>query len=111
MTMSDHAWARRRLAGYLAGNLTPRARLRFEEHVGDCTQCATVLAEVKGLDHSLRGLFAGARPSANLEERTLRALRKAYPTVNGRRAWSWPMKAMLVAASLLLLVGTGAFLS
>src|SRR5262245_24997330 len=109
--MSDHAWAQDYLASYLAGGLSTVDRLKMQEHAAACTECADALADLRDLDRELRGLFAASQPPVTLEDRTIRALRGAHAPTVRRRTWTWPMRGMMIAAALLLLVGAGAFIT
>jgi Domain of unknown function (DUF4349)/Putative zinc-finger len=111
--VDDHVWAFDRLAGFLAGGLTTAERLRTQRHLAGCDECRRVVAGLEAMDARIRRLFAGFQPPATLEDRTVNALRttSAKPANRRRAAWTWPMKGMLVAAGVMLLVGVGAMLA
>jgi hypothetical protein len=108
--MSEHAWVQDQLTSYLAGGLETADRLRLQDHLESCDECRGILDGLESLDRKLRGLFAEVQPPVTLEERTIRAVRGTTAAVR-RRAWSWPMKGMMIAAAVMLLVGVGAILS
>src|SRR5262245_1102823 len=110
-TMSEHVWAQDHLATYLAGGLSTADRLRLQEHATACPECSDALAGLRDLDRELRGLFAASQPPVTLEDRTIRALRGAHAPTVRRRTWTWPMRGMMIAAALLLLVGAGAVMT
>src|SRR5262249_20584411 len=102
----DHAWAAEHVASYLASGLALADRVRMRGHLKVCAECKQAVEELDELDAQMRDLFADASPSPTLETRTVEALRtiRTLPGAKARRAaWSWPMKAMLVAASVMLL--------
>jgi len=55
----DHRWTPRHASEYLDGELSSRARLRLERHLGECEQCRRLLA---GLRAVLSGLHHLAGP-------------------------------------------------
>src|SRR5438270_13368419 len=99
--MSEHAWFQENLAGHSAGGLSVEERERFERHASRCADCARLLAEWRGLDHTLDDLFAEARPGLGLEDRLIHNLRSRPP-----RRRRWPLVAQLSAcAAAVLLLG------
>ncbi|WP_160159329.1 choice-of-anchor C family protein [Streptomyces sp. SLBN-118] len=46
-----------KLAAYLRGTVTPRARKRIEKHLAECDRCPLLLAELREVSSSLRGLI------------------------------------------------------
>jgi hypothetical protein len=102
--MSDHTWAQKRIAAYLAGKLKPADVERLEAHTRDCAQCEQAV-EVVQLGKSLEGLFTEIRPTPGLEERAVVAFRKAPRSAILSRA---AKKAMTGIAAILLLGVIGA---
>jgi len=43
----DHRWAPAHMSDYLDGELAARGRARIERHVGACSECRTVLVELR----------------------------------------------------------------
>ena len=109
----DHAWAAEHVASYVAAGLDMSDRLRMFRHLQACPECRAVVDELTAMDMEMRRLFAEVQPSPELETRTVQAVRREPRNVRRvrRAAWSWPMKAMMVAAGVMLLVGVGAILS
>ena len=70
----DHSEFREHLDAYLAGGLSPAEREAFDAHAARCDDCAGLLADAARRDEALRGLFADARPPADLEERLVDGL-------------------------------------
>jgi hypothetical protein len=108
--MSDHAWVLENLASFVAGGLDPEEREQLEGHTAGCPACARALAEAWALDTRLDALFAGERPSSALEDRSIQRLRR-QPDWYGRRRLSRKVKAVLMAAAVLLVGVVGAGLS
>jgi hypothetical protein len=105
--MSEHTWVQENLAGYVAGGLDADEREQLEEHLAECTDCTRILAELRAADRKLEGIFAGDRPSAALEHRSIQRLRQ----VQGRPGQWWFSgrgKALAAAAALVFLAFTGA---
>ena len=111
--IGEHAWAAEHVASYVAAGLATTDRLRMFRHLQSCEECRRAVAELQTLDEEMRQLFADVHPSPDLETRTVQAVRREPKTrARARRAaWSGPMKAMLVAAAVMLFFGVGAFLS
>ncbi len=110
----EHAWSAEHIASYVAAGLATTDRLRLRQHLDQCDECRQTVAELEALDVQMRQLFAVVQPSPDLETRTVQAVRREPRPVRARvrrAAWSWPMKAMMAAAAVMLLVGVGAFLS
>ena len=111
--VGEHIWASERLATYVASGMSTAQRLRMQKHLINCDECRQTVAGLEALDAKMRRLFAGLQAPATLEDRTVQALRTTPATSARKRraAWTLPMKAMMVAAGLMLLVGVGALLS
>jgi hypothetical protein len=109
----DHVWAFDRLATYVASGMSTAERLRIQRHLASCDECRRTVDGLETLDAKMRRLFAGLQAPATLEDRTVQALRTtpSTPAKRNRAAWNRPMKAMMVAAGLMLLVGVGWLLS
>lgn len=101
----DHSRFRDHLDAYLAGGLNDAEREAFEAHAAECPACGGALSEAAASDHSLRELFAHARPPADLEDRLVGALRSARPQM----PMLHPMvrRAAIGVAAALLLGGFG----
>ena len=83
--MSERLEAHVDLAGYVLGRLNPHERARFEEHLASCPDCRE---EARGLAQAaeLMALVPpAARPSRDLEARTLAAVRRAASENGGPR--------------------------
>jgi hypothetical protein len=103
--MVDHAWVQENLDTYLAGDLTTNERENVERHVAACEACKQALAEARRLEQVMNGLFADARPDANLEDRVIRNLGKE-PV----RAFQRPsLRRFVAAAAAVLVVGLVGF--
>ena len=53
--------------------------MTFERHAAACAACAAALAEAAAQDASLRALYSGAHPPADLEDRVVDRLWTARP--------------------------------
>ncbi len=105
--MSEHTWAQKRIAAYLAGKLKPADFERLESHAHDCPQCEQAV-EVVHVGKGLEALFTEIRPSPELEKLAVAAFRKApRPALLSRAA----KKGMTIIAAILLLGAFGAFAS
>jgi hypothetical protein len=110
----DHAWAADHVASYVAAGLDMSDRLRMFRHLQVCGECRAAVDELTALDMEMRRLFAEVQPSPALETRTVQAVRGEPRPVRARvrrAAWTPQMKAMMVAAGVMLLIGVGAMLS
>jgi len=72
----DHPEFLEQVEVYVAGGLAGAERAAFEAHAAACPSCAAALAEAAAQDASLRELFAGAIPPADLEDRVVNTLRQ-----------------------------------
>ncbi len=53
-------WTTERMGDYVRGALTPRARDRFQQHLGTCSRCSIVLEEVDGISGRLAAVLLPA---------------------------------------------------
>ncbi|MBX3397734.1 MAG: DUF4349 domain-containing protein [Gemmataceae bacterium] len=108
--MTDHIWTHERIAAFLADGLDAIERERFDAHVRDCSECFSALEAARAFDGGLANLFASVRPSAMLEDRTLRAIRepKAVPA---RPMSRWGRRALMGLAATLVIGAFGAVTS
>ncbi|MBL8864716.1 MAG: zf-HC2 domain-containing protein, partial [Planctomycetia bacterium] len=108
--MTDHIWTHERIAAFLADGLDAMERERFETHMRDCADCFTALEAARAFDGGLANLFASVRPSAMLEDRTLRAIRE--PKIVPARPMSrWGRRALMGLAATLVIGAFGAVTS
>lgn len=108
--MTDHIWTHERIAAFLADGLDAIDRERFDAHVRDCSECFTALEAARAFDGGLANLFASVRPSAMLEDRTLRAIRE--PKIVPARPMSrWGRRALMGLAATLVIGAFGAVTS
>src|ERR1022692_2024491 len=105
IAMVDHAWVQENLDAYLAGDLTTNERESVERHVADCDACRLGLAEARRLEQVMHGLFADARPDANLDERVIQHLDKEPARALRRPSW----RRFIAAAAAVLVVGLVGF--
>jgi hypothetical protein len=77
MSHADHEWAREQVAAKLAGGLAAEERARFEAHVHGCAECIAEVDASRRFEQTIDNLFAPVRPKAGLEERVIRAIRRA----------------------------------
>lgn len=68
-------WTTDRMGDYVRGDLTPRARLRFDQHLDGCTRCSILLEEIDDLGRRLAvvllpTVLGGAAGAALLAELT-----------------------------------------
>ena len=61
--MREHRWTHAHLSDYLDEDLSPRERMRVEEHVGLCPHCWRVLRTLRRTLRSLMELPTEPRPS------------------------------------------------
>jgi Domain of unknown function (DUF4349)/Putative zinc-finger len=108
--MTDHIWTHERIAAFLADGLDAIERERFDAHVRDCSECFTALEAARAFDGGLANLFASVRPSAMLEDRTLRAIREPK-IVPARPASRWGRRALMGLAATLVIGAFGAVTS
>jgi hypothetical protein len=99
--MSDHIWAREHIAVAIADGLSADEMERLDVHLRGCDECAAALREARQLSGRLTSLFAPARPSPALEDRTIATLRDG---VARRAPLGWKRK---LAAGLAASVGIG----
>lgn len=67
-------WTTDRMGDYVRGDLTPRARLRFDQHLDGCTRCSILLEEIDDLGRRLAVILlptalGGAAAATLLAER------------------------------------------
>lgn len=108
--MTDHLWAQEQIAAFLTDGLDVAERIRFEAHVRDCAECFTSLEAARAFDSGLANLFANARPSPTLEDRTLKSLERVT-IVPVRKARSWGRHALIGLAATLFIGAFGALTS
>jgi anti-sigma-K factor RskA len=84
------------LGAYLLGRLTPEEAARIEEHMSVCESCRAAAAELEGTAALLARAAAPVAPPADLEARTLAAVRAAAgapaeprPARRPRRMMPW----------------------
>ena len=102
--MVDHAWVLENLDTYLAGDLTKLERDDLERHLAACEPCKQALAETRRLEEMMNGLFADARPSANLDDRIIQNLGKTAAPVM-RRPTLWRFAGAAAAVLVIGLIG------
>jgi hypothetical protein len=108
--MTDHIWTQEQIAAFLADGLDAMERERFETHVRDCSECFTALEAARAFDGGLANLFSTVRPSALLEDRTVRAIRE--PKIVPARPMSrWGRRALMGLAATLVIGAFGAVTS
>jgi anti-sigma-K factor RskA len=103
------------LGNYLLGRLDEHERALAEEHLGSCERCRAAAAELEATAALLARAAAPVAPPADLERRTLSAVRataeghsERFEAARGRPRirlpkWSWPRRlalAGLTAAAL-----------
>jgi hypothetical protein len=108
--MSEHAWTLENVAAYVAGGLEPVERLRVQDHLAECPECARAAAAAQSADRMLMSLFADVRPGPTLEDRMIRTLRQPRPTVR-RLAVPLSIKVVLAAAAVVMIAVVGATMS
>lgn len=108
--MTDHIWTQEQIATFLADGLDAAETERFQAHVRDCAECFTAVEAARAFDGGLANLFASARPSPMLEDRTVKALR-APATVPARTARVWGRRALMGLAATLVIGAFGAVTS
>jgi anti-sigma-K factor RskA len=99
------------LGAYLLGRLHDLERASLEEHLAGCERCRAAAAELEATAGLLARAAAPVAPPADLEERTLSAVRAiaegnpgrveaagARPRVRPPR-WSWPRRLALAGAA------------
>lgn len=100
--MSAHE--RERLAAWIDGELSPEERRDVEAHLGECEECARLLADMAAVDGLARGLPLEAPPGyfesfpARVRTR-LEATTRARRGLRGRGhgpAWTWAVAAALL---------------
>jgi hypothetical protein len=102
------------VAGYALGALNPPERARFEAHLEACPACREELAELREAAELLALAPPAAEPPADLQARTLAAVRRAAaddgsaaaaaapvrrPAASRRRAWALALGAAALAAA------------
>jgi hypothetical protein len=103
------AHERERLAAWLDGELGPGERAEVEAHLGACSECAALLAEMEGVDEVVRAMPLEAPPGyfdglpghirSRIESDTGMAVTVAPAPVRGRvPAWTWAAAAALLLA-------------
>ncbi len=93
MVPAHHNWSCKeteaQLYDYLEGNLASEARVQMESHAASCTQCASMVASVSGLVHSLRRMEQLPEP-LHLSSAILEATIGPGRVKTGWRMWlSW----------------------
>lgn len=99
------------LGNYLLRRLDEHERAFVEEHLGSCERCRAAAAELEATASLLARAAAPVAPPADLEQRTLNAVRAtaegdpgrfeaagARPRVRQPR-WSWPRRLALVSTA------------
>jgi anti-sigma-K factor RskA len=99
------------LSGYLLGRLDYHERASVEEHLAGCERCREAAGELEATAALLARAAAPVAPPADLEQRTLNAVRAiaegnperleaagARPRVRPAR-WSWPRRLVLAGAA------------
>jgi hypothetical protein len=102
---------RDRLSPYLEGELSESERKALEAHLGECADCAALLAVLRESVASLRAA-PEADPPPHLARRIQEAVaQKAAEQSRPRTAWGWTwMPAFAAAASFLVMIGLIAYL-
>ena len=102
---------RERLSPYLEGELDESEQRALEAHLGECTDCAALLAVLRESVASLRTM-PEAEPPAHLARKIQQAVsQKAAVQSRPRTAWGWRwMPAFAAAASFLAMIGLIAYL-
>lgn len=102
---------RDRLSPYLEGELGDSERKELEAHLGECADCAALLAVLRESVASLRAM-PEADPPASLARKIQQAVsEKAAEQSRPRTAWGWTwMPAFAAAASFLVMIGLIAYL-
>lgn len=97
---------RDRFSPYLEGELGDSERKALEAHLGECADCAALLAVLRESVASLRAA-PEAEPPAHLARRIQEAVaQKAAERSRSRTAWGWAwMPAFAAAASFLVMIG------
>src|SRR5436853_1334791 len=107
--MTRSIWARDHLVSYLAGGLSTEERFEIQELLKTDADLAAALAELQTLDERVRKLFVAAKPRLGFEDRVIRSLREKSVTAVRERRLNVPVKWVLMAASLLIVVAGGLF--
>jgi anti-sigma factor RsiW len=63
-TLLDHLYTRRRVSGYLDGDLSSDARARVERHARECDDCGKTLGALSRIGAALRRLGQPQRSPA-----------------------------------------------
>lgn len=102
---------RDRLSPYLEGDLGDSERKALEAHLGECADCAALLAVLRESVASLRAV-PEEEPPAHLARKIQQAVaEKAAERLRPRTAWGWTwMPAFAAAGSLLVMIGLIAYL-
>lgn len=102
---------RDRLSPYLEGELGESERKALEAHLGECADCAALLAVLRESVASLR-TAPEAEPPPRLARKIQQAVtEKAAERSRPRTAWGWTwMPAFAAAASFLVMIGLIAYL-
>ncbi len=97
---------RERLSPYLEGELGESERRALEAHLGECADCAALLAVLRESVASLRTM-PEAEPPAHLARKIQQAVsQNAAVQSQPRTAWGWRwMPAFAAAASFLVMIG------
>ena len=101
---------RDRLSPYLEGELSESERKALEAHLGECADCAALLAVLRESRVASRRARSG--PPVHLARRIQEAVaQKAAEQSRPRAAWGWTwMPAFAAAASFLAMIGLIAYL-
>lgn len=59
---ADHRWVPKHVSAYLDGDLSLSGRERIERHVHDCHRCRELLAGLRSMLESLRGIGREGEP-------------------------------------------------
>jgi anti-sigma factor RsiW len=93
------------LAAYLDGELHPDQSVDLQEHLRNCTRCASEIAEMARLQRSLRAARGHFTPSAEFRRRMHRQISK--PRRRSWMIWSAPIGVVFATVVLAAIVWIG----
>ena len=91
------------LDDYLDGALETAQRVRFDEHVADCTACQAVLAQARELQVALKGMSVPAMSPGFAQQ----AIKRAAQRQDHRRGFAAGFATAMVAGVAMMLVVGG----
>jgi anti-sigma factor RsiW len=93
------------LGAYLDGELPPDQSVDLQEHLRNCTRCASEIAEMARLQRSLRGARGHFTPSAEFRRKVQQQISR--PRRHSRLIWSAPIGIAFATVLLAAVVWIG----